>query len=1639
MSRSNRSITIARRFLILIPMLALAAVLALVISRGAPRNDGRANVTATPKSTATARVDPSSAVGSAAATEPAAGFRLWLAERPGPVGVTPETQAAHLATGLALARARRPHIERLIRENPEQAIAEALTFAEWDALPPEVQALVEKPFSIVADYDFYPVCTPPGGTPHPDTPEYIAALNTGDGSSLETFVYGGRRDSMSKKKLPAQGISLGNLAAMRDGALQVLATAEVPVARKLFDTTLADSGLSFATGESVGTQPVYAVSGGRLLVFSSLDEVASANERLAQADAKPGLVAASSYLLPFGEGEIDWDNLESFADEQASTWTETKKKVFLIRINFPFALAEPVTQAAASTVMNGAVSDSIREQSYNKTWIEATVSANLYTLPQTAAYYVNGGSNGLNDQLIRDARNTFRNQKSGADAAINIGPVSNNTNGDEFGVGDYDIVGVTFTGIGMTSGTVLYAGLAGGNRIWMQNNNSSGVFIHEFGHNYGLGHASSWDVTSNNPVDPAGTSTEYGDIFDIMGDGPDPEGHFHAQAKQKLDWLTASQWQDATALGSNTYRIYRIDDTNTTAANSRGVRITKVTSPAEYYWLSYRPAFENNVTQKLGVYLNWQRSGQTRCWLLDTTPNSTDGKIDSSITLGRTYSDSTDHVHITTLATGGTGADQWVEVRVNLGLFPGNTAPAADPIVGPATVPARTSATFSGSGSDANGDTLAYHWNTNDGLVNDNTTGISHNWVVGGTYTIDLTVSDMKGGTDTENKTVTVTDPIDTWTLQTSGITGSLPASIWGKGRFVVAETFGSILTSWDGVTWTNVGEPPDFDRDPRLAHGNGMFVVVGKKNGVSAAQICYSSDARTWNVATFPAGVPVPSTVMFANNRFLAAAAGGHVLSSTDGINWSLTTVSGTPDFRYLAWDGSVWLAMAFNSGNNRAETVWTSTDGLTWTQHADLGFSVYSVSARAGVFYATGWYGGVSYSTDHGLTWKTAETPGATRWSTGQIAVADDGTLLVGGTAMDEGSPGNRPKAWLVSTNGTQWFRSSAGVGYAYDTRSLTFGFGRFLATGDGGAIRTSGPFHPNNTAPAASFTLAPTTAPARENRLFASVATDADDDTLTYAWDFGLPGLITDGANVVKSFDFGGTYTATCRVSDGKGGLTTLTRDVSVADPARTWTQRTSGTDKNLNAIASDGNLAVAVGGNGGVIRTSTDGVIWATRTVSNSGNITFRGAAWDGSQFVAVGQDYNFTDPAGWQGVIYTSTDGTSWTRRFGGGTDRSNELQAVAAGGGRLVAVGNNGTILQSTDGTNWTPVTVSGLASSILKGVACGGGTWLISGHHTESSGTGKVYTSTDRTQWMDQTAGAGFDASWQDMRKTAYLNNRFVGSGWYSKLRVSTDLGATFSTTRTDSEETPGLAYGDNIYFAAGVNRSASSADIDLLSLDGTNWTRSAAPTADDRNGAVFFKHTFITVGAGGTLWQSADTTPDPATNHAPTFAGYATATPYETTATISLATILTSAGDVDGDALIATATGASAQGGGSQLQAASIRYTPPPGFSGTDTFSVTITDEHGLSVSGILTVVVEANTGGAVTTPPVLTLLPDGGGALIEFHGIPNQPYLIQRSINLSAWIDLATPTASPIGVVSFIDLSPPAGKAFYRIRLP
>ena len=944
---------------------------------------------------------------------------------------------------LELAAERRVQMLRWMERDPERALAEAVSWSEYEALPGELRPFFEKPFNRLANLRVLPVC----GADHPTGEIRLLEM---DGRTWDASVYGSRNGNTTKENSPLAGITLDGRAAIREFALERIEPSDIGIVSSL-PLANPDPTRGFLTGEPLGASPVVAVAGGKRFLFASPAALEKTNVELAAYDATPGPHGGSSVLFEpkaiDDEGRFSLILSEGLVSEEASNWTETPKDVFFIRIDFPDQAGEVVSQSALSHVLNNAVADSITEMSYGKTTINAAVSSTTVRMPNPKTFYLPSN----NDALHTDAMNAYR--------AI-AGPSS---------LDAYDIVGVHFGSIGITSGGLNYAGLAGGSRQWLQGNTNTGVIIHEFGHNYGIGHASFWD-TSDGSVVGTGANEEYGDIFDIMGDGPDPEGHFHMQAKQKLNWIDGTQWADASATGSGTYRIYRFDDPATTGS-LRGLRITKASSPGEYYWLGLRSGIASNNWLKKGGYLIWQRPNQTRSWLLDTTPDSPANKDDAPVTVGLTYSDTSAGIHLTPIAQGGSGADAWLDVNVQLGSFPGNQAPIAT-LISPASASARTSVAFSVNATDPNGDPLAYSWDFGDSTVSDNTPSISHTWAVGGTYDITVTISDMKGGKVTKTASITISDPLDAWYARTSNTTEHLND----------------------------------------IALGAGKLVAVGEGRG-----------------------------------------------------------------------------------------TYRVSTNGLTWT--------------------------------------------GGTVWVSGD-------------------------------------------TGY-----------------------------------------------------------------------------------------------------------------------------------------------------------------------------NLYLTGVIHDGTKFVASGYDYNFSDPLGWTGVVYTSPDGISWTRRHFLGE----ELRDIAYGGGNYVAVGDAGTAWHSTDGLAWSPVPTG--VTRDLDGVAFGGGVFVAVGY--ENNVPGVILTSSNGNSWIDTSSGTSFGNS-QGFYDIEWCNDRFLASGWYGRLRNSTDGGASFTTNLTDYHRMAGLTYGNGVYFAAGVNQSSSNADTNLISTDGTTWTPLTTASQPDRNAAVFFNDTFITVADDGAIRQSAAFTGSTANNYA-------------------------------------------------------------------------------------------------------------------------------------------------------------------------
>ncbi len=966
-----------------------------------------------------------------------------LAEWTAPQRARKSPSADELPRLLELAKERSATMKRLISAAPEQALQAAISPARYDALPEELKPWFERPFAQTATLRVMPVCTP-GGNMEPDR------LLEMDGRTWNASVYGWRKGQMSKQGSPLVGITLDGVAAISDGFFLVVPRDEEASASALpMGNTHPDH--DFSTGEALGGRPVLAVMGGKQYRFSSAASLEETNRQLTALEMAPAPNAGASVVFaapaPAAGGGIDWAAAKEEVRIQASVWTETNKKVFCIRVDFSNKIGAPSTKVELENLMNGPVASSLLEMSYGKTTINATVSESVIRMPLSTASYTPA----KNNELHADAITAFKT----ANPSISLS--------------SYDIVVVHFAEIGMQGGGVTYAGYADLNasRQWLQGALHSSVTIHEFGHNYGIGHASFWKTT-NGTVTGTGDSEEYGDHTDIMGEGPAPAGHFHMQAKQFLNWFPTGNdnWVDATAAGSGTRRIYRFDSATTTGA-LRGVRLTKGTSPSpEYYWVGYRPGVSTLPAFQNGAYVIWQQPTETRSWLIDTTPGSAAGKNDSAVAIGRTYSDTTANVHITPTGKGGTGADQWMDVNVQIGPFPANSAPTATLTASPTAV-ARNSTSFSVAAVDANGDALSYFWDLGDGTVSTNTSSVTHQWLKGGTYTVKVTVSDMKGETITRSQSVTVTDPLDTWITRTSGTTANL-RDIASGGGSVIAIAYedapiykGVYSKSSDGVTWTR-GEIKSNTNPAAIIHDGTRFIMVGEEYDFTApagwrGAIFTSTDGTNWTRRYF--GGTGLNAVAAGGGAYVAVGNSGTALYSADSVTWTPVTSGTTMNIKDVAWGGGRFVAGAGNIyfPGPYVRAVLSSSNGQTWIDHDTAGLPYLSeiteIEYINGRFLAGGWNAGIRKSTDLGVTFTAVED--SLKEMTG--IAHGNGTYLAVGIDLDNANADVN----MISADGESW--TPLNTTAQNNRNDLIFFNNTFITVGQGGSIRQSGTVPP------------------------------------------------------------------------------------------------------------------------------------------------------------------------------------------------------------------------------------------------------------------------------------------------------------------------------------------------------------------------------------------------------------------------------------------------------------------------------------------------------------------------------------------------------------------------------------------------
>jgi hypothetical protein len=256
----------------------------------------------------------------------------------------------------------------------------------------------------------------------------------------------------------------------------------------------------------------------------------------------------------------------------------------------------------------------------------------------------------------------------------------------------------------------------------------------------------------------------------------------------------------------------------------------------------------------------------------------------------------------------------------------------------------------------------------------------------------------------------------------------------FGNGRWVIVGDDGSILSSPDGVEWSQEINPAAPGRLDDVAYGGGVFVAVGR----SFNMLLTSVDGHEWTKQT--PGFSGAVELIHDGSKFVTVLAGGYVATSTNGVDWSQTeAVPVNYDIGGVAFGNGIYVEAGYKRTGQPPDLF--SSSGLSdWqARDAKLSENLMNAGFGLGLFVVVGQRGALATSPD-GVEW----TPRDVDHSGFIWDVAAGGGHMVAAAQWGR---------LLVSANGTDWVVRQTGLdGHLTD---IAFGNGTFVAAGWDGQI--------------------------------------------------------------------------------------------------------------------------------------------------------------------------------------------------------------------------------------------------------------------------------------------------------------------------------------------------------------------------------------------------------------------------------------------------------------------------------------------------------------------------------------------------------------------------------------------------------
>ena len=451
----------------------------------------------------------------------------------------------------------------------------------------------------------------------------------------------------------------------------------------------------------------------------------------------------------------------------------------------------------------------------------------------------------------------------------------------------------------------------------------------------------------------------------------------------------------------------------------------------------------------------------------------------------------------------------------------------------------------------------------------------------------------------TDGLIITSTDG-NNWVSKNSGVTADLYGITYSAelDLFVVVGDSGTILTSDDASTWNEIIETNDLRAVTYSAEKN-LFVAVGRYSAIFT-----SPDGETWTSRTSE-DYGEWADVIYINELDLFIVAGANrniIIRSADGINWVTCNVEGYGGINAFAYAKELNKIVAVSQ-----ESVRISEDGIDWVSY-DIDGTEESIvySDDLNLFVAVGDESIIK--SFNGIVWETVNYGNGIPFTDVVYSRKLNLFVAVGSTAIFTSTDKIK---WTVRFSDPQYIL----MGIAYSEEK-----GIFVAIGQ---------------------TLISSHLISYDGINWQQAPEDGGYDII-YVNKFHKFYMI--GAYSVDGINFEGLTSPDSEkkfygivYSEKKNMFVTVGQNglIYTSPDCDNWTQRVSGTSAELESItySDDLDLFVAVGN--GVILTSSNGIDWEVKTITERlKDIMYTNIL---SMFSAVSVD----------GKIFTSVDGKNW--------------------------------------------------------------------------------------------------------------------------------------------------------------------------------------------------------------------------------------------------------------------------------------------------------------------------------------------------------------------------------------------------------